>query len=218
MPDDLAPYHRIAFALALALATTKVKTELDVVSSAMLLRSRAITREFVNELGIIRRSAQTRLLAIAAGAVAFAAATKPYTSEKHFSRFFERHLERLRKRETDERGTVGRVGAWYRAFARATIGEDLVAAGTSKAAKSVWGKLTSAIGGAGGTSAVTSEDWMLARVVYVGDRCAFLGFGGYIWGPVPTRKRLKEAASTALDKYGEYKDVVADVVQMTTRG
>ena len=84
MPDDLAPYHRIAFALALALATTKVKTELDVVSSAMLLRSRAITREFVNELGIIRRSAQTRLLAIAAGAVAFAAATKPYTSEKAF--------------------------------------------------------------------------------------------------------------------------------------
>ena len=54
MPDDLAPYHRIAFALALALATTKVKTELDVVSSAMLLRSRAITREFVNALGIIR--------------------------------------------------------------------------------------------------------------------------------------------------------------------
>jgi hypothetical protein len=216
MPDDLAPYHRIVFALALALATTKVKTEADVVSSALLLRSRAITREFVNELGIIRRSAQTRLLALAAGAVAFAAATKPYTSEKHFSRFFERYLERLRERETGEHGPFGRVVAWYRTFARATIGEDLVADG--KATKSVWEKLTSAVGGGRGTSTVTSDDWFMARVVYVGDRCVFLGFGGFFWGPWPTRKRVKDAAAIALDKYGEYKDVVADVVQMTTRG
>ena len=103
-------------------------------------------------------------------------------------------------------------------MAREAVGGERGDGGTIKAGKSVWGKLASAIGGAGGTRAVTGEDWMLARVVYVGGRCAFLGFGGYFWGPVPTRKRLKEAASTALDKYGEYKDVVADVVQMTTRG
>lgn len=112
----------------------------------------------------------------------------------------------------DERGTVGRVGAWYRVFARAIIGEDFVVVGMSKVVKSVWGKLMLVIGGVGGMSVVMSEDWMLARVVYVGDRCVFFGFGGYFWGLVLMRKRFKEVVLIVLDKYGEYKDVVVDVV------
>jgi len=177
MPADDASiaYARIAVACALAFALTSAREELAVWTSTARLQFRALTREFVNELALIRRSAETRFLAIAGAVITALALTKP--EEKTFDSWFTTYRNWVR-----DKASAGDARGWRalpRAYARASEGA-----------------MTYGNVGFRGNK-VTKSDWFIARCVVVNDAIVFLGIGGFWWGPGLTWNAVKRAAGEA---------------------
>ena len=194
--DDVAAYYRLAAVAALALAATSAREEWEVVTSTFRLQLRAITREFVSELGTIRHAARSRLIAIVGCSLAACAATKP--SEASFDGWFSKFSGRLSGESTSGApagGVVGKVREAYEVYAR-TLLQSIGVSSSGVASMAFWREK---ISGGGGSSKREQKDWMIARSVVLGKKVAFVGVAGFWWGPFPTLAYGKEAASSLAD-------------------
>ncbi len=192
--DDVAAYYRLAAVAALALAATSAREEWEVVTSTFRLQLRAITREFVSELGTIRHAA--------------CAATKP--SETSFDGWFRKFSGRLSRAESGEStsgasagGVVGKVREAYEVYAR-TLLQSIGVSSSGVASMAFWREK---ISGGGGSSKREQKDWMIARSVVLGKKVAFVGVAGFWWGPFPTLAYAKDAASSLADAKDQIQDL-----------
>jgi hypothetical protein len=206
--DDVAAYYRLAAVAALALAATSAREEWEVVTSTFRLQLRAITREFVSELGTIRHAARSRLIAIVGCSLAACAATKP--SETSFDGWFRKFSGRLSRAESGEStsgasagGVVGKVREAYEVYAR-TLLQSIGVSSSGVASMAFWREK---ISGGGGSSKREQKDWMIARSVVLGKKVAFVGVAGFWWGPFPTLAYAKEAASSLADAKDQIQDL-----------
>lgn len=202
--DDVAAYYRLAAVAALALAATSAREEWEVVTSTFRLQLRAITREFVSELGTIRHAARSRLLAIVGCSLAACAATKP--SETSFDGWFRKFSGRLSGESTRGAaagGVVGKVREAYEVYAR-TLLQSIGVPSSGVASMAFWREK---ISGGGGSSKREQKDWMIARSVVLGKKVAFVGVAGFWWGPFPTLAYAKEAASSLADAKDQIQDL-----------
>lgn len=205
MPDDdVAAYYRLAAVAALALAATSAREEWEVVTSTFRLQLRAITREFVSELGTIRHAARSRLIAIVGCSLAACAATKP--SETSFDGWFRKFSGRLSGESTSGAstgGVAGKVREAYEVYAR-TLLQSIGVSSSGVASMAFWREK---ISGGGGSSKREQKDWMIARSVVLGKKVAFVGVAGFWWGPFPTLAYAKEVASSLADAKDQIQDL-----------
>ena len=187
MPSDddaIAAYARLAVAAGLAFALTSAREEVAVWTATARLQFRALTRDFVQELGMIRRGAETRLIAIAGGVVSALALSKP--DESSFDSWFDAYRAWVRDEKSKLAGDATDSGGFVaRAKRRYIDASD--------------GVLTyGGISTRGRVKKTSSRDWFVARTVVVGDSVVFVGLGGFWWGPAVTWNAAKRAANDGL--------------------
>ena len=185
MPSDddaIAAYTRLAVAAALAFALTSAREEVAVWTATARLQLRALTRDFVHELGLIRSSAETRLIAIAGGVVGALALSKP--DEKSFDSWFDRYRAWVREEKANGAGDAA-GGFVARAKRRYIEASDAVL---------TYGGISTR----GKVKKTSSRDWFVARTVVVGDSVVFVGLGGLWWGPACSFNAAKRAVNDGL--------------------